>query len=79
MAEQDVLDKIDDVLGKIEDVLEKLTEVEVKMSLPKSLQRFCRHCGGTGNKVMGEETGSCPDCGGDGLKSIGRITLTSEE
>jgi DnaJ-class molecular chaperone len=71
--------EIEDVMDKLEDVLEKLAEVEAKMDVPKSLQRFCHHCGGTGNKVMGEELGSCPDCGGDGLKSIGRITLTSEE
>jgi DnaJ-class molecular chaperone len=71
--------EIEDVMDKLEDVLEKLAEVEAKMDAPKSLQRFCRHCRGTGNKLMGEETGSCPDCGGDGLTRIGRITLTSEE
>ena len=70
---------IDDVMDKIDDVMDKMDELEAKIDAPKSLQRFCRHCKGTGNKIMGEDLGSCPDCGGDGLKRIGRITLTSDE
>ena len=78
----DVMDKLNDVLNKIADNKEKINEVRADVNVPRSLQRFCRHCGGTGNKVSStppNELGTCPNCGGDGLKRIARITLTSEE
>ena len=79
MAEQDVLDKLNDVLDKINDNKEKIDEVRADVNLSRTVQKFCAHCGGDGNKVIGEEIGSCPNCGGDGYTRFGRITLTTEE
>ena len=80
MAEiQDVLDKLEDVLNKIAENKEKITEVRTDVNVSRSVQRYCAHCGGDGNKVMGGGTGTCPDCGGDGYTAFGRITLTTEE
>ena len=78
----DVMDKLNDVLDKVADNKEKINEVRADVNVPRSLQRFCRHCGGTGMKPAGAPPGalgSCPNCGGDRLTKIGRITLASEE
>ena len=77
----DVMDKLDDVLEKVAENKEKINEVRADVNIPKSLQRFCRHCHGTGNKTSGTppyELYPCPDCGGNGLRGIAKITLTSE-
>ena len=79
MSEQDVLDKIDDVLDKLQDVLDKVADNLEAIKEPRSVQRYCHHCGGDGDKMIDEELGSCPDCGGDGVRRFGKITLTSEE
>ena len=73
---------LEDLDGKIDTLTAKVDQVRADVNVPRTLQRFCRHCGGTGNKVSGtppHELGTCPNCGGDGLKRIARITLTSEE
>jgi NADH pyrophosphatase NudC (nudix superfamily) len=71
--------EIQDVMDKLEDVLDKLVDNLEAINVPRSVQRFCHHCGGDGNKMIGEELGTCPDCGGDGYSRFGRITLTSDE
>ena len=73
---------LEDLEALLEDIDGKIDLLTTAVNAPKSLQRFCRHCHGTGNKIDGQppnEPGTCPNCGGDGIKSIGRITLTSEE
>jgi DnaJ-class molecular chaperone len=75
----DVMDKLEAVLDKIADNKEKIDEVKVDVNTSRSVQRYCHHCGGDGNKVIDEGTGSCPECGGDGYRKFARITLTSEE
>ena len=71
---------IDDVMDKIDDVMDKIDEVQAELAEPKSVQRICMHCVGTGTKEA-EPGGpiSCPDCGGTGLVPRGRITKLTEE
>ncbi len=75
----DVMNKLNDVLDKIADNKEKIDGVRADVSASRTVQEFCHHCGGDGNKMIGQELGSCPNCGGDGYTRFGRITLTTEE
>lgn len=75
----DVMDKIENVLDKIADNKEKIDEVRVDVNIARSVQCLCAHCGGDGEKVIGQGVDTCPDCGGDGYRPFGRITLVTEE
>ena len=70
---------IDDVMDKLDDLEEKIEGVRADVNISRSVQKYCAHCGGDGNKVMGGGAGTCADCGGDGYTAFGRITLTTEE
>ena len=69
----------DDILDKLDDVMDKIDDLEALLQQAKSIQQICWHCGGDGNKVMGEETGSCPDCGGTGVRPFARVTNLEDE
>lgn len=71
--------EIEDVMDKLDDVLDRIADNKEQIEAQRSVQRYCHHCGGDGNKIMDEGAGSCPECGGDGYRKFARITLTSEE
>ena len=65
--------EISDVMEKLTEIETKLGELETKIGETKDLQRFCRHCHGTGNKTSPDGPGSCVNCGGSGRKKIGEL------
>ena len=71
---------LEDLEGLLEDLDAKLDTLTAKVDEPKSVQRICMHCVGTGTKEA-EPGGpiSCPDCGGTGVVPRGRITKLTEE
>ena len=70
---------IDDVMDKIDDVMDKIDDIQAELAEPKSMQRICMHCVGTGMKQTTGAPISCPDCGGNGVVARGRITKLTEE
>lgn len=79
MAEQDIIDKIDDVMDKVDGLEAKIEEVQAELAEPKSVQKICMHCVGTGMKATIGAPISCPDCGGNGVVPRNRMTKLTEE